>query len=113
MVKAAADSDRIASAAAVLGVDRSGKPIDQAFRREETLRMLGTLFRGATAFPPGRGVWREDDDGALLFEDVVLVTSYATADDVTDEALRQLRVFLHRLGREAGQGEVGLVVDGT
>lgn len=85
----------------VPGADRSGTPIDQESWREETLGVLGTLFRGATAFPPGRGVWRDDEaDGALLFEDVVLVTSYASPDDVTDEALGRLRVFLHRLGRK-------------
>ena len=42
----------------VPSVDRDGKPIGQDRWREDALRTLGRLFRGATAFPPGRGVWR-------------------------------------------------------
>ncbi len=94
--------------------DRHGTFLDQDYWREEALLALGRLFRGATAFPPGRGVWRDDARGGeLLFEDIVLVTSYASSDDATDEALGELRRFLHRLGRDADQGEVGIVVDGT
>ena len=33
-------------------------------------------------------------------------------DAITDRALAALRRFLHRLGRETDQGEVGLVIDG-
>jgi hypothetical protein len=40
----------------VPSVDRASQPIDQAYWRDEALRTLGRLFRGATAFPPGRGV---------------------------------------------------------
>ncbi|MBL8680122.1 MAG: hypothetical protein JNK05_13185 [Myxococcales bacterium] len=95
-------------------VDRVSKPIDQPFWRDEALRAFGTLFRGATAFPPGRGVWRDDAaNGALVFDDTVLVTTYAAEADVTDEALAALRRFLHRLGREARQGEIGVIVDGA
>jgi hypothetical protein len=94
-------------------VDRVSQPIDQVHWRDEALRAFGYLFRGATAFPPGRGVWRDDAaDGALVFDDTVLVTSYAAEVDVTDAALAELRRFLHRLGREARQGEVGVIVDG-
>jgi len=50
---------------------------------------------------------------ALVFDDTVLVTSYAVEVDVTDAALAELRRFLHRLGREARQGEVGVIVDGS
>lgn len=93
--------------------DRVGKPISQEYWREEALRVFGTLFRGATAFPPGRGVWRDDEQGGkLLFEEVVLVTSYADPNALTDEALQVLRAFLHRLGREGNQGEIGIVIGG-
>lgn len=93
-------------------VDRDAKKIDQDFWRDEALRALGKLFRGATAFPPGKGVWRDDARGGeLLFDDTVLVTSYADPAHL-EGALQPLREFLHRLGREANQGEVGLVLDG-
>ena len=94
-------------------VDQAHRPIAQEIWAEECLRTLGTLFRGATAFPPGRGVWRDDSkEGHLVFDDTILVTSYADPEAVTDEALSRLRQFLHRLGREADQGEVGVVIGG-
>jgi len=93
--------------------DRNGVLIDQHFWRDEALKTLGTLFRGATAFPPGRGVWRDDDaGGVLLFERTVMVVSYASPNLLTPGTLRRLREFLHRLGHEANQGEVGVIVDG-
>lgn len=92
-------------------VDRHGQPVDQKYWREEALATLGTLFRGATAFPPGRGVWRDDDRGGeLVLDDTVLVTSYADPEALNDEAFSALRRFLHRMGRQARQGEVGIVV---
>ena len=39
----------------VPSVDRDGISVDQTFWRTETLQVLGTLFRGATAFPPSEG----------------------------------------------------------
>lgn len=93
--------------------DQDGNPVDSIYWREEALRTFGTLFRGATAFPPGRGVWRNDKKGGeLLFEEVVLVTSYADPKSLTEEALAVLRAFLHRMGREARQGEIGIVIGG-
>jgi hypothetical protein len=94
--------------------DRNGQTIDQDYWVDEALTVLGQLFRGATAFPPGKGVWRDDERGGeLLFEPTVMVLSYANPADLTDAALLRLRSFLLRLGREANQGEVGLVIDGT
>jgi len=40
----------------VPSLDRDGKAIDQAFWVGEVLNTLGRLFRGATAYPRGRGV---------------------------------------------------------
>ncbi len=94
-------------------VDRDHQPIAQESWADECLTVLGRLFRGATAFPPGRGVWRDDaQEGQLVFDDTVLVTSYVDSDALTDEALAELRRFLHRLGREGRQGEVGAVIGG-
>ena len=97
----------------VPSVDRAGQPIDHGYWQEECLRVLATLFRGATAFPPGRGAWRDDERGSqLVFEDTALITSYADPAMLTEKALEALRRFLHRLGREANQGEVGVVIGG-
>jgi len=97
----------------VPSVDRGGVAIDQGSWSEEALRVFRTLFRGATAFPPGRGVWRDDERGGLLvFDDTVLVTSYVDPGALDDEAMGEPRTFLHRLGREGRQGEVGVVIGG-
>jgi hypothetical protein len=71
--------------------DRNGDPIDQDFWVDEVLTTLGRLFRGATAYPRGKGIWRDDErGGALLKEEPVIVFSYPAAEAVTQEALTQL-----------------------
>lgn len=99
----------------VPSVDRYEEPIDQGFWSDRALQTFGRLFRGATAFPPGRGVWRDDDQGGqLIFDDTQMVTSYVQGELLDDpEVLKGLREFLHEMGREARQGEVGVVIDGT
>ena len=93
-------------------LNREGDPIDQQLWIEECLRVMGKIFRGATAFPRGRGVWRDDDAGErLLEEQTVMVVSYVDRKLLTNSTLRSLRDFLHRFGREARQGEVGIVID--
>lgn len=58
-------------------------------------------------------MWRDDDrGGALVREEPVIVFSYPAAEAVTIEALRQLYQTLSRMGREANQDEVGVVIDG-
>lgn len=95
--------------------DRGGAPIDQTYWTEQALMTFRRLFHGATAFPPGRGVWRDDARGGeLVYDETQMVTSYVaegTFED--DERLTLLREFLSRMGREANQGEVGIVIDGT
>jgi hypothetical protein len=95
-------------------VDRDERPISQERWTRDCLAVLGRLFRGATAFPPGRGVWRDDERGGrLVYDDTVLVTSYVDPASLTPGALAELRAFLHRLGREGRQGEVGVVIGGS
>jgi hypothetical protein len=93
--------------------DRDGQPIDQEHWIDEVLTTLGRLFRGATAYPRGRGVWRDDErGGTLLTEEPVIVFSYAAEGALTAEALTDLYRTLSRMGREAKQGEIGVVIDG-
>ncbi len=92
--------------------DRGDKPIDQGFWVDEALNALGSMFGGATAFPQGRGVWRDDAQGGkLLFDEPVVIQCY-TSEALIEQELPALREFLHRMGREARQGAVGLVIDG-
>jgi hypothetical protein len=91
--------------------DRDGEDIDHDSWVTGALETLGTLFRGATAYPRARGVWRDDERGGTLrYEEPTIVTCYADPKAMTDVARSQLRAFLHRLGRETNQGEVGIVI---
>ena len=91
--------------------DRRNKAIDQRAWVEDALNVLGTLFGGATALPKGRGIWRDDAQGGkLLFDEPVVIQCY-TSEHMIDQKMPELRDFLHRMGREARQGAVGLVID--
>ena len=93
--------------------DRDDQPIDQDYWVDEVLSTLGRLFRGATAYPRGRGVWRDDErGGALLKEEPVIVFSYAPEGALTAAAIEDLYRTLSRMGRGAKQGEIGVVIDG-
>ena len=92
--------------------DRNDEPIDQPHWVEESLNALGGLFGGATAFPQGRGVWRDDARaGKLLFDEPVIIQCY-TSEQLIEAKIAELRGFLHRMGREAHQGAIGLIIDG-
>jgi hypothetical protein len=99
----------------VPSVDRDGDPIPggQEHWMHECLAVMGRLFGGATAFPPAKGVWRDDDrDGSLVFEDIVVVFSFVPADELTLDIEDELLEFLFMMGRETNQGEIGILVDG-
>ncbi len=74
--------------------------------------MFGTVFGGATADPKAKGIWRDDErGGALVKDEPVVVHCYTTPVDIEDSKnLAALGGFCRRMGREARQGEVGLVV---
>jgi len=94
-------------------VDRFGKPVDQEYWVTEALTTLGTLFGGATAFPQGRGVWRDNERGGHLVHDApVIIQSYTSIDAIDRQAVK-LREFLLRMGKAASQGAVGFVIDRT
>lgn len=85
--------------------DRDGRTIDQEYWVDEVLTTLGRLFRGATAYPRGRGVWRDDArGGVLLKEEPVIVFSYVAEKSLTAPALADLYRTLSRMGRQANQG---------
>jgi hypothetical protein len=91
--------------------DRTNQPIDQSYWVNESLKALGIMFGGATAFPQGKGVWRDDAQaGKLLFDEPVIIQCY-TSDLKLEANLKALREFLHRMGHEAKQGAIGLVID--
>jgi hypothetical protein len=94
-------------------VEREGTTaVDQDFRVGEALEMFGRVFGGATAYPQARGIRRDDErDGMLVHDEPVVIHCYTTPALIEDvDALAELGAFCRRMGREAKQGEVGLVV---
>jgi len=97
----------------VPSVERDGTtPIDQQRWVDASLEMFGRVFGGATAYPKAKGVWRDDDrGGALVMDEPVVVHCYTTPADIQkDQNLAALGAFCRKMGREAKQGEIGLVV---
>ncbi len=97
----------------VPSVERNGTtPIDQSHWVDASLEMFGRVFGGATAYPKAKGIWRDDERGrALVKDEPVVVHCYTTPADIEDDdKLSELGGFCRELGREARQGEVGLVV---
>jgi len=97
----------------VPSVERDGiTAINQEYWVDAALDTFGQLFGGATAFPRAKGVWRDDEMGGVLVKDQpVVIHCYTTPADITDpDRLSQLGSFCRRMGPEAHQGEVGLVI---
>ena len=83
----------------VPSASRAGEPIDQNYWVDEVLATLGRLFRGASAYPRGRGVWRDDERGGILIrEEPVLVFCYAAENQLTTAALAELYRTLKSYG---------------
>ena len=94
-------------------VERDGvTPIDQPRWVDAALEMFGRVFGGATAYPRAKGIWRDDEHGGTLVTDEpVVVHCYTTPVDIEDSRnLGALASFCRAMGREARQGEVGLVI---
>ena len=91
-------------------VDRDENPIDQEAWVTAALKMLGSLFSGGTAFPQGRGVWRDDARaGLLIFDEPTLIQCYTT-EALIDQHIELVRDFLVQMGRDTKRA-VGIVID--
>jgi hypothetical protein len=94
--------------------DREGDQLGKKEQRRwvrKALTFLGSTLRGATAFPRGWGVWRDDAQGGrLVWDRPVLIQCFTN-----EESLRQhsglIRDFLLELGKGTNQGAVGFVID--
>ena len=97
----------------VPSVERDGTTaIDQLHWVDSALEMFGRVFGGATAYPKAKGIWRDDERGGTLVKDEpVIVHCYTTPVDIQNgRNLAELGSFCRKMGREARQGEIGLVV---
>jgi hypothetical protein len=92
-------------------VDRDSKPVDQDLWVAKALEMLGDCFGGATAFPQGKGVWKDDEKGGrLVYDEPVIINCY-TLEELIEEHAEILRRFLTDMGQATNQGAVGMVID--
>jgi hypothetical protein len=90
--------------------DSLGKKEQERWVRK-ALKVLGEQMGGATAFPRGLGVWRDDARGGkLVWDKPVLVQCY-TSEETLEQHAAPLRAFLVELGTETRQGAVGFVID--
>ena len=97
----------------VPSVERDGvTPTDQQHWVDAALEMFGRVFGGATAYPKAKGIWRDDDrGGALVRDEPIVVHCYTTPLDIEDvRKLAKLGSFCRKMGRDARQGEIGLVI---
>lgn len=91
---------------------RDGALLDHAIWRTEASRVMADLFGGATAIE-GDGAWCDDERNRVVkVERVSMVVSFMAKSSWNKESVAQLAKFLHRMGREAQQGEVGLIAGG-
>lgn len=94
-------------------VSRDLKPIDQRAWEQAALELLGRCFGGATAFPKGRGVWRDDRQGGkLIYDETIIILCY-TNREAFDGHLTEFHTFLAQKGKETNQGAVGFVLEGS
>lgn len=111
------DADKRQSSLLVLFIpsaDRYGKSLGKR-AQDRWVRMamtaLGQLLGGATAFPRGFGVWRDDaQDGKLVWDKPVLIQCYTNELSLETHALA-IRDFLVEMGVQTRQGAVGFVID--
>lgn len=91
---------------------RDGRPLDHIYWRNETVRTMSKLFGGATAVA-GFGGWLDKEkSGHVKEEEILMVVSFVLPGECNRENILELGKLLHRMGREAEQGEIGVLIDG-
>ena len=111
------DADKKQSTLLVLFIPSADREGDSLGKKEQdrwvrkALKVLGEKMGGATAFPRGLGVWRDDARGGrLVWDKPVLVQCY-TSEETLEQQAGTLRGFLVEMGTETHQGAVGFVID--
>jgi len=97
----------------VPSVERDGTmAVNQDHWVDAALDMFGRVFGGAPAYPKAKGIWRDDERGGVLVKDEpVVIHCYTTPGDIQNpRKLAELASFCRMMGRDARQGEIGLVI---
>ena len=78
---------------------------------DAALALMIDINGGATKLPPAVGVWRSQG-GAETRENTSIVYSFIRDPDGFESGIGQIAAFLHKFGRETGQGEVMVEFEG-
>ena len=93
--------------------DRANKELNDIRVKEwasQGMQLFADLYGGATAFETFKGIYKTDN-GHYLYDNPILVESYATTKAIEDrERLQHLVGFAKRMGRELDQEAVMIVV---
>lgn len=91
--------------------DRDGAALDHEYWLGQALEAMTELFGGATA-TQCEGAWRDDGrDRRIKREKISTVESYMAPSLWNTKTAKELAIFLHRMGRETRQGEIGILVN--
>ena len=94
--------------------DRYGKSLGKKEQERwvrKTLQVLGENMGGATAFPRGLGVWRDEAQGGKLVWDYPVLIQCYTNEVTLERRAAALRESLIEMGTATRQGAVGFVID--
>src|SRR5438876_9272464 len=100
----------------IRSADRAGEPLGKKEQKRwvrDALRLLGRALGGATAFPRGWGVWRDDAQGGRLVWDRPILIQCFTNEEALREHSNAVREFMIDLGTKTKQGAVACVLDNT
>ena len=92
--------------------DKSGHKIDQAKWVDKTLRLLSGICGGATAMPPIRGAWLNDQSGELVIEEPVLVYTFIQPEPFA-RRLNEIVRLVQEIGKETNQGQMAIEFNHT
>ena len=92
--------------------DKDEKPLkDQEMWAGQAMELFADLYGGATAFRALAGIYK-DSDGKVYRDTPILIESYVERPKLVDEAtLNELLAFAKRMGKEARQKAVALIIN--
>lgn len=92
--------------------DEDGNPVEQEKWIMKTISLLSDICGGATAMPPIRGAWLNEESKVLVVEEPVLVYTFIEPDNFAkriDEVVR----LVHEIGISTRQGQMAVEFNQT
>jgi hypothetical protein len=92
--------------------EKDDKPLkDQDMWAAQAMELFADLYGGATAFRALAGIYK-DSAGKVYHDTPILIESYVERSKLVDEAtLKELLAFAQRMGKEARQKAVALIIN--